>query len=318
MSKYFDGKELTTFLAPEVKENGRHMVMTNVQTEAKTKFVNIDTRFQEEYNMQNFADITFKLPQQIINVKSIKITNIEVPASFYPFSLRRRNTFFKIVDTSTNIFHVIKIYDGFYTQTNLIQTIASLLSSAGLSSDIVFGIHTNYGAGIEGDKHKVEFYNQSATTNYAIYFNVDEYGNQDKYSLKSKLGWCMGFREALYDLSHGCEVVSEGIFNMNPFQYLFISVDDFHPNNPNSFIAPSTLSYMNSNILGRVSLAPSAYPIGGSIVASHMTGLLLTDVRKYEGKTDIQKLRIQILDEFGVVVDLNKMDFAFVLEIVYM
>jgi hypothetical protein len=270
--------------------------------------------------MQNFADITFKLPQQIINVKSIRITNIEVPASFYPFSLRRRNTFFKIVNTNTNVFHVIKMYDGFYTKESLIYTISSLISAAGLSSDIVFASHTDYDVdgAIEGDNYKLEFYNKSPTTNYAIFFNVDENGNLDKYSLKSKLGWCMGFRESMYDLSNEKEIVSEAILNMNPFQYLFISVDDFHPNNPNSFIAPSTLSYMNSNILGRVSLAPSAYPFGGSIVASHMTGLLLTDVRKYEGKTDIQKLRIQILDEFGVVVDLNKMDFAFVLEIVYM
>ena len=46
MSKYFDSKSLT-FMEPNVIENGRHMVMTNVNPERKTKYLNIDTRFQQ-------------------------------------------------------------------------------------------------------------------------------------------------------------------------------------------------------------------------------------------------------------------------------
>ena len=54
MSKYFDSKDLT-FMEPQVKQHGQHVIMTNVHPETKTKYVNIDTRFQEEYNMQNYA-----------------------------------------------------------------------------------------------------------------------------------------------------------------------------------------------------------------------------------------------------------------------
>ena len=322
MSKYFDGKEMS-FLAPEVKENGRHMIMTNVQTECKTKYVNIDTRFQEEYNMQNFADITFKLPQQISNVKSINVTNIELPASFYPFSLRRKNTYFKIVNVLTPSNPIkIRIDDRSYSTTTLLDAINYQLDKYNLSNDISFSIHTEDYANDDntlGNTFKVDIYNKSPTNNnYTLSFNVDEMGNTDKYNLKSKLGWCLGFREPTYDLKYNVELVSEGLINVNPFTYLFISVDDFLSNAPNSFIAPSVQSYMNSNILGRISLDPWFSSFGGQIVASHMTGRLLSDRRTYEGKHDIQKLRIQILDEFGVVVDLNKMDFSFTLEIVYM
>ena len=55
MSKYFDSKNLT-FMEPRVVENGNHMIMTNVHSETKTKYLNIDTRFQEEYNMNDNAD----------------------------------------------------------------------------------------------------------------------------------------------------------------------------------------------------------------------------------------------------------------------
>ena len=37
MSKYFDSENLT-FMAPEVKEHGRHMVMTNVHKDTKIKY----------------------------------------------------------------------------------------------------------------------------------------------------------------------------------------------------------------------------------------------------------------------------------------
>lgn len=319
MSKYFDGKEMS-FLAPEVKENGRHMIMTNVQTECKTKYVNIDTRFQEEYNMQNFADITFKLPQQISNVKSINVTNIEIPASFYPFSLRRKNTYFTIVNVLTPAIPIlIRIDDRSYNTSSLLESIKNQLSKYQLD-DITFSIHKEdyNNDNATGDTFKVEMYNNSSTNKYIISFNVDEKGNNDKYNLKSKLGWCLGFREPAYELGSLVEVVSEGLININPFTYLFISVDDFLSNAPNSFIAPSVQSYMNSNILGRISLDPFFSSFGGQIVVSNMTGRLLSDKRTYEGKHDIQKLRIQLLDEFGVVVDLNKMDFSFTLEIVYM
>ena len=48
MSNYFDNKEL--FLEPKVKQYGSHMVMSNVYKNTKVKYVNIDTKFRDEYN----------------------------------------------------------------------------------------------------------------------------------------------------------------------------------------------------------------------------------------------------------------------------
>ena len=51
MSSYFDQKEL--FVGPQVNQYGSHMIMTDVKKEKKTKYVNLDTRFRDEYN-ENF------------------------------------------------------------------------------------------------------------------------------------------------------------------------------------------------------------------------------------------------------------------------
>ena len=94
MSKYFDTKN-QTFMAPNVVEHGSHMIMTNVHRETKTKYVNIDTVFQQDNRETDCkSSVQCKLPQPITNVKSMKVVAGEIPVSFYNFSLQRKNTFF--------------------------------------------------------------------------------------------------------------------------------------------------------------------------------------------------------------------------------
>ena len=49
--------------------------------------------------------------------------------------------------------------------------------------------------------------------------------------------------------------------------------------------------------------------------ANLSNGLLVTDIRSYTGKVDIQKLNVQLVNEFGNVIDLNGDDFSFCLKI---
>ena len=37
------------FLEPRITEQGNHMVMTNVQKQDKVKYVNVDSKFKDEY-----------------------------------------------------------------------------------------------------------------------------------------------------------------------------------------------------------------------------------------------------------------------------
>ena len=296
MSKYFDSKSLT-FMEPNVIENGRHMVMTNVNPERKTKYLNIDTRFQQEYNMNTGADVTVTLPQNIRDVHSMKMTHVEIPASFYDFSLTMRNTYFTINDT------LIEIDEGNYTAIELVTAVDTEV-------DVSFN---NISVTIDVNTQKCKIDNSGG--DITVRFAVDDRGNEDKYSLKSKLGWCLGFREPVYIITGGGSIESEGIVNVNPCRYLFVSVDDFHAHNPNSFIVPSFDSYFDPNILSRVTIDRSSYNFGQYIIANESGGRLLSDSRTYKGKNDIQKIRVRVLNEIGEVINLNKMDFSFALEI---
>ena len=51
------------FMEPKTKQYGSHMVMTNVQKNSKTKYINIDTQFRDEYNYMKTSNYNITLPE---------------------------------------------------------------------------------------------------------------------------------------------------------------------------------------------------------------------------------------------------------------
>ena len=318
MSKYFD-KDKRTFMDPVVKEQGGHMVMTNVYKETKKKYLNIDTRFQEEYQSEKYAEFKCSLPQSINNVQSMRVMNIEIPASIHTFSLQRKNTFFTIENNiGTKI--PITIEDGNYTLSSLAAEIQTQLGNGtnGVSDIAVTA---------DEKTHKIQFYNIPDTElsavisskknpKYTFHFDVDEFGNKDKLNFKSKLGWLLGFREPTYIILEDGYITSETFVNLHPLRYLYLNIDEYAQAN-HSFITPTSISYTNQHAIARLAIDPKFHVFGSVICGNTCNGSLLSNRRTYSSRTDIQRLHIELLDECGNPVDLNQMDFSFALEIEY-
>ena len=81
MSSYFDDKEL--FVGPQTHQYGSHMVTTDVKKPIQTKYINVDTRFRDDYNNNFTIDYNLTLDDRTNDVKSIYVTNLELPISFY-------------------------------------------------------------------------------------------------------------------------------------------------------------------------------------------------------------------------------------------
>ena len=136
MSKYFDDKDL--FVGPKVEQYGSHMVVTNVQKETKVKYLNVDTIFRDDYSTGSLIDYNISFPEILTNVKSISVTDMEVPITYYIISEVLQNNAFKITDALGNV-TIIVLPDGDYTKTNdtdfgrdLIIKMNELLTNAGL------------------------------------------------------------------------------------------------------------------------------------------------------------------------------------------
>ena len=68
------------------------------------------------------------------------------------------------------------------------------------------------------------------------------------------------------------------------------------------------LTILNKNILARISIQGSVF----NYLSKDNFNLISTP-RQYFGPVDIQKLQIQLLDEYGRILNLNNMDYSFCL-----
>jgi hypothetical protein len=301
MSKYFD--QTNMFIEPDVTQHGSHMVMTNVVKPIKTKYLTLDTRFCDGYDLNTKATYTLTLPERVNNVRSMHLRNIEIPIMYYNISACLGNNTFKlkILLSETTII----IPDGQYTEIELQNKINSLITSAGSPFNYI-------NIAITGKKAVIS--NDGATNPCTITF--DENPSQTPTdSTISRLGWKLGYKNKSYIIVAGQSKSAESFVYINGPRYLYLIVDEFTNGNPHSFLGLSTTSQLASQqILARISIDYNLYPFGSTFTAEKHS-YSLSDIRRYSNEVDIQRLNIRLVDEFGKVIDLNGTDISMCLEL---
>jgi hypothetical protein len=170
-----------------------------------------------------------------------------------------------------------------------------------------------------------------------INFNVDNDSIRNFCSdnlLYQKLGWQLGFRSEEITLGDNSgttliggtinptsgvpepdsmSIVSPGICHISYPRYLYIGLDDYQTSSRNYFAvaSPSTIA---PNIVARVNILScledkTAFKNGGAPGDYLYTN---KHIREYFGPTNIKKIRVQLLDEYGRHFSLNNMDWSFV------
>lgn len=311
MSSYFDNKPV--FMEPQVNQYSSHMVMTNVSQESKTKIVNIDTKFRDDFNYDtvcNLADYAISLPEPINNVCSMSVENLELPLSYYNVSSALGNNVFKVTHTrnsnSNSNSVVIIIPDGEYTINTLQTTINNLMTNNFNHIEFTIDTHTT----IKDNTSTGECY---------IEFAVNKDGTFDKHNFKSKLGWMLGFTEIDYTINRNTTpaqaIVSERLCTISRPRVLYLQLDDFAQTKQNSFSTMMARSRNSDNIIAKIMVNRNENDFRKIFFANKANGYLLSDKREYSGKTNINRLQIQLVDEFDQKVNLNGLDFSFSLRI---
>ena len=290
------------------------------------QFLNIDTRFRDNYYSTLSSDFMFNIPNKFSNVLSIQMSAFEFSTTFYVISKQNGNNFFNIViDPVAGIEIprvVIVVPNGNYTPSSLTGYFNNYMSgSTGpLSTDPFFVYYkqiyfvVNVDSTNSGSAQLIIGVNQTGLlpgdpriTNFTVDFQADIFGNPDTLNpLPLKLGWLLGFRNGIY--SGNSSYVSEGVIDLIGPRYIYVSIDDFNNSVLNSFYGAFNSSIINKNILARITLQQGSFNI---FAQNNLTSL--TTPRAYFGPVDIQRLHVQLLDEYGRVVNLNNMDFSFCL-----
>jgi hypothetical protein len=269
------------------------------------KNLNIDTRFRENYYTSPSTNFNLNLPINIKNVVQMQLGAIEIPKTYYAISKQYGNNFFTI--NANGLSQVITIPTGNYDQTTIINAVNNQLSLLSAPfNQITFAVNLT---GVTGSVETlVGFSDLTGNTSLELNFQADKFGIDDKSTpLPLKFGWLLGFRNGLY--VNNLNYVSEGVINISGSSYFFLVVDDRNNNVNNNFYSAFNSSILNQNILARIS---SQVNSSFSLIEQNNLGVITTP-REYFGPVDIQIMNIQLLDEYGRVVDLNNMDFSFCL-----
>ena len=268
------------------------------------KNLNIDTKFRDNYYSSSSSNFNITLPIMFNNVLQMQLGAIELPTTYYVVSKQYGNNFFSLtVNDSTT---VISIPDGNYDQSTIMNAINNQLSFAGSPFDLIaFIVNLTNGTG-SGQTMVGEITSGTVTT-IELNFQADRNGVEDRYTpLPLKFGWLLGFRNGIY--VNNLNYVSEGVVDITGPRYVFLVVDDYNNSVNNSFFAAFNSSILNKNILARISLQANTF----DILEQNNLNLIITP-REYFGPVNIQNLNIQLLDEYGRLVNLNNMDFSFCL-----
>ena len=140
--------------------------------------------------------------------------------------------------------------------------------------------------------------------------------------LYQKLGWGLGYTvETLAfsqsDVTNGSNTIvqklSQNICNLNYPRYLYIAIDDFQTASRNYF-SIAAQSVIAPNIVGRINIQSvfeekTAYK-SGAVAGDYFFSQ--KNVREYFGPTNIKKLKISLLDQFGRIFELNNSDWSFI------
>jgi hypothetical protein len=274
------------------------------------QIINIDTRFRENYYTNSASNFHVDLPLKLTNVVSLQISALEFPNTLYVISKAFGNNFFVLEVPNADPL-VVTIPDGNYDYLALQEYINNFLSTIAPVeyNDIQFlsDIHTPFGSGPRGGSGRMIVGSKTGTVVFSINFLTDGYGNNDnQVPLPLKFGWLIGFRNGYYE--NNTTYVSEGIINLIGPTYIYMVVDDFNNNVVDGFYSAFTSSILNKNILARISLQGTVFD---SVSKDNFN--LITTPRQYFGPVDIQKLQIQLLDEYGRILNLNNMDYSFCL-----
>jgi hypothetical protein len=299
MSQYFDNASRNLFMEPKVTQHGSHMVMTDVTPPTKVKHINIDTRYRDDYDPSKVADYSITLPERINDVKSIQVVNAEIPMTFYNISSALGNNVLHL--TLGEFVAVVIIPDNQYTEESLVTAINDQIAStsAAVFQKIIYSI----------ENHRSVFTNTSSVE-CEVAFDVTTQGSVDLQNATYKLGWLLGYRSQVYIVRSMANRTSDAFVDLYGPRYLYLVVDEFKNGNPHSFTSLLQESAVNgSQILARFAMNSKSYPYG--VMFPVRGSYIDSDVRKYTGTVNLQRFNIKLVNERGVPLNLNGMDFSF-------
>lgn len=316
-----------------------------------TKFCD-DIYYTMGDNETYLSDYNFTLPDRITDVKSIIVENIEFPSgNLYNISQTIGNNCFQLMVSNVPEPTLITVPDGFYTDASLNQAINLAINGHNLyfyldTSTLKTYIMTD-ASNATTISYKFKFavnktntfdkYNFKTKLGWILGFRNPTYTiysvpNNPINGLIHLENGIVTFntiynfniiKQNILQPSSGIWIVSEMCYCFVVPKYYYLVIDEFSTNFQNAFSSALPFSIINKFIMSKIHInntsnSSSQNPNSTNYISANLkNGLLVSGKRNYNGKIDIQKLNVKIIDDNGNLVNLLGFDFSFCLKIEY-
>lgn len=302
-----------------------------LHTPVITKYLDIDTRFRENLYTTESSNFTFTIPMPIRKVVSMQLSSYELPITFYGISASYGNNYlnvgctYKYPDQEEETSWITLIVpDGNYTAQDMITRLNNLLRplsatdgslvNTSLTNDVSifncvqFSLDlTTNGSGSGKNTLKLSdpmnFAYSSSIISIELDFTLNINLIPDSIRITSKIGWNLGFIKPTYEGETQYE--SDTLPDTSSMRYVYLVVNDYNNSVNNTFVGAFNNWTSNNNILARI---PLNGPYFNILMENDLSQHL--EPRKYFGPVDIQRIQLQILDDHGRILDLNKANYS--------
>jgi len=259
----------------------------------------LNSAFKTNYT-DSTSSFTYVFPEKLTNVTDIRISHLEIPVDVYfTVSEYYGNNKFTITRDSDSTSSVITIPDNNYITMDDYRNIINIEinKSWGENHDII-ALHNEY---------TMFFHNRNDTVTYTIDFAESIYNP----TIERNLGYLLGFRKSQYTIGPNEHIESERAVNLAPTKAFFIVLEDFTNNYKENIRVCFANHFLNKNVLARIPFTRTIDEARSFIFNKFID--TPGNLRTYNGPTDIHKIKIEILDDYGEVINLLGADWGFVL-----
>lgn len=295
------------------------------------QIISIDSIYRDNFESSTSTDFTITLPVEYTNVIQMKLSSAEIPNTYYIFDPELKNNIFSIKIFENEVLKEdfkVTIPVGSWYADDMVNFLNSLLdeNKNPYIRCLLFAIDVNSGKSHFRFKSKIE----RDTIGKSIPSTIDV--TKLSYSLnlveeqpdfaKSALyifgftffnvGKTVNYNDTYQygNTTYYGYLVSKFIFGFNFNTYFYLAVEDFVGNKKDQIVGIKNKSYIGKNILARIQVTN---PLFNVIIDNNEDNVFKK--RDYFGDVKISKLKIQLLDKYGNIVNLNHSELSLSIEL---
>lgn len=297
------------------------------------RMVVIDSKFRENYFQTNVNDFYINFPEPIKNVINMTVSNVDIINAHYTVNAVEGTNFMKMTliprknDLSNQDIPITLEPGNMFAEDiakQINKKIKLYFANKGKNTKVYFPDDTENNPDVYDKLIKCGISEFSGKTFFTVNPDLSFADQDDELQFKEmqldftnpvdedmppflSLGWILGFRNRSYTGARTYK--SESIFNGMGRPAIYLAIDDFNKNVSDNISVLHQDSFFSNNLLARVPLRDGKFSITFSDLSDQVER-----TRRYYGPVDIQRLHIQLFDEYGMLFDNNNMDYTLVLE----